>query len=78
MLSAKEANIKTLNNIKECTTEELSKLENQIDNAIKNGKFSISNNGYLSFIAKQRLEDLGYKVETGSQYNEHYYSISWK
>lgn len=78
MLSASEANQKTRNNIKKCLTKELSELEKQIDEAISNGKFSISNDGYLQSETKDRLEELGYKVSTGSQYNESYYSISWK
>ena len=78
MLSASEANQKTRNNIKKCLTKELSELEKQIDEAISNGEFSISNNGYLQSETKDRLEELGYKVSTGNQYNELYYSISWK
>lgn len=77
MLSACEANKKTLNNIRECTTEELSKLEKQINQAISNGKFSISNDGCLQPETTLRLQDLGYKITTGNQYNEQYYCISW-
>ena len=78
MLTASEANKKTKEIIKECLTEELSKLEEQINKAIENGKFSISNDGYLQSETTERLKELGYKVETGSQYNESYYIISWK
>ena len=77
MLSAKEAYTKTLNNISECVTEELFKLENQIIDAIKKGKFFISSNGFIQVETKRKLEDLGYKVAVGSQYNEPYYIISW-
>ena len=77
MLSASEAKKKTLNNIKECTTKELSMLEKQINQAISNGKFAISNDGCLQSETKERLTELGYKVITGSQRNEYYYSISW-
>lgn len=78
MLSASEARTKTQNNINDCTTKELAKLEEQMANAILEGKFSISNDGCLQFSTRQRLEELGYKVTTGSQYNEPYYSISWQ
>ena len=78
MLSACEANKKTLNNIKKCVTEELSKINEQINQAISNGKFSISNDGYLQPETTQRLQELGYKITTGNQYNESYYCISWK
>ena len=77
MLSAKEAYKKTSNNIKECVIEELYMLENQITDAIIKGKFFISSNGFLQVETKRRLEDLGYKVAVGSQYNEPYYIISW-
>ena len=40
--------------------------------------FSISDDGYLQPETTQRLEELGYNVQTGSQYNEQYWSISWK
>ena len=77
MLSAKDANTKTFNNISKCVTEELFKLENQINDAIKSGKFYVSSTGFIQIETKKRLEDLGYNVSVGSQYNEPYYIISW-
>ena len=77
MLLAKNANKKTLNNISKCVTEELIILENQINDAIKLGKFYISCTGFLQVETKKRLEELGYDVSVGSQYNEPYYIISW-
>ena len=77
MLLAKDANKKTLNNISKCVTEELIILENQINDAIKLGKFYISCTGFLQVETKKRLEDLGYNVSVGSQYNEPYYIINW-
>ena len=77
MISAKDANTKTLNNITKCITEELFKLENQINDAIKIGKFYISSSGFLQIETKKTLEELGYNVSVGSQYNEPYYIISW-
>lgn len=77
MLSASEAKAKTQNNIDSCVTQELNKLDKQISEAISNGKFSICNDGILQHTTQERLESLGYKVETGSQYNESYYSVSW-
>ena len=78
MLSASEARTKTQNNINDCAAKELAKLEEQISNAILEGKFSISNDGSLQLSTRQKLEKLGYKVTTGSQYNEPYYNISWQ
>ena len=77
MLLAKDANKKTLNNISKCVTEELIILENQINDAIKLGKFYISCTGFLQVETKKRFEDLGYNVSVGSQYNEPYYIINW-
>ncbi len=77
MISAIEARKKTENNINNCVTKELSEIMEKINKAITNGKFSISNDGYLETETEQRLEELGYKIKTGSQYNESYYSVSW-
>ena len=46
--------------------------------AIADGKFSISEDGCLKPETRKKLEELGYKIETGNQYNESYYSISWR
>lgn len=78
LLAATEARSKTDEHIQKCLTTELHKLSEQITNAIAEGKYSITNDGYLQRETRQRLEELGYKVETGSQYNESYYSVSWK
>lgn len=77
MVSANEAKRRTQNNVNICVTQELNKLEEQISNAIANGEFFISNNGTLQKETRSRLESLGYKIETGSQYNEAYYSVNW-
>ena len=78
LLSASESHKKTVDNIKNCSTKELAEISKRISDAIANGKFSISDDGYLQYETTQRLEELGYKVQTGSQYNEQYWSISWK
>lgn len=78
LLSASEAHKKTTDNIKDCSTKELAEISNKISDAITNGKFSINGDGYLQYETIQRLEELGYKVQTGSQYNEDHWNISWK
>ena len=78
ILSASEAHKKTKDNIKNCCTKELEEISKRISDAIADGKFSISGNGCLQYETTQRLEELSYKVQTGSQYNEQYWSISWK
>lgn len=78
LLSASESHKKTVDNIKNCSTKELAEISKRISDAIANGKFSISDDGCLQYETIQRLEELGYKVQTGNQYNEQYWSISWK
>ena len=75
--SASEANNMTNNAINSCTTQQLAKLSKLIRDAIADGKFSISEDVSLKPETRKKLEELGYKVETGTQYNEPYYSISW-
>lgn len=78
LLSASEAHKKTVDNIKNCSTKELAEISKKISDAIAHGKFSISGDGCLQYETIQRLKELNYKVQTGSQYNEQYWSISWK
>lgn len=78
LLSASEAHKKTIDNIKNCSTKELAEISKRISDAIANGKFSISGDGCFHYETKQRLEELSYKVQTGSQYNEQYWTISWE
>jgi len=76
--SASEANKMTKNTIDSCTTQQLAELSKLIRDAIADGKFSISEDGCLKPETRKKLEKLGYKIETGNQYNESYYSISWR
>ena len=75
---AHEANNMTKHVIDSYTTQQLTELSKLIRDAIADGKFSISKDGCLKPKTRKKLEELGYKVETGSQYNESYYSISWR
>lgn len=76
--SASEANKMTNNTIDSHATQQLVELSKLIRDAIADGKFSISKDGCLKPETRKKLEELGYKVETGTQYNESYYSISWR
>lgn len=76
--SASEANKMTNHAIDSCTTQQLAELFKLIRDAIADGKFSISEDGCLKPETRKKLEELGYKVETGTKYNESYYSISWR
>lgn len=75
LLSASEAHKNTVNNIK---TKELKEISKRIRDAINDGEFSINGDGCLQYETTQRLEELNYKVQTGRQYNEQYWSISWE
>ena len=76
--SASEANKMANHVIDNCTTQQLAELSKLIRDAIADGKFSISEDGCLKPETRKKLEELWYKVETGNQYNESYYSISWR
>lgn len=75
---ASEANKMANNVIDNHTTQQLAELSKLIRDAIADGKFSISKDGCLKPEIRKKLEELGYKVETSTQYNEPYYSISWR
>ena len=76
--SASEANKMTNNAIDSYTTQQLAELSKLIRAAVADGKFSINKDGCLKPEIRKKLEGLGYKVETGNQYNESYYNISWR
>lgn len=76
--SASEANKMTNNAIDSYTTQQLAELSKLIRDAIADGKFSINEDGCLKPETQKKLEELGYKIETGNQYNEPYYCISWR
>ena len=76
MIIAEEARKQTLKNIENGTTEALKEISEKISNAIQAGKFFIIVDK-LSHNAQKQLEYLGYTIDSGSQYNEMYYKISW-
>ena len=78
MITAAEANKQTRENIENFATEELKRVKEMIEESIADGCFYFTHDGYLSETAKNRLRSLGYKVTTGTQYNECYYTVSWK
>lgn len=76
--SALEANKMTNRVIDNCAEQQLAEISKLIKAAITDGQFSISEDGSLKPEPRKKLEELGYKVETGIQCNESYYSISWR
>lgn len=73
--SASEAN-KMTNHV--IFGDQLEDIGEEIRKTIKEGKFFISDTGYLESETRKKLNELGYKIETGSKYNESYYIISWE
>ena len=77
MITANEARILAQEYLDINTNIELGIIEEQIRNAVDAGRFYISSDGSLSLYCKGKLESMGYKVETGTQYNEPWYCIKW-
>jgi hypothetical protein len=78
MISAEEARKETTKNLETFSTVELEDVEKKIREAIKQGNYSISDDGRLSEQSRKALENAGFKVNMGNQYNEPYYSINWR
>ena len=77
MIFAKDARRQAVEVVTAHQTEELSKVDKLIREAISKGRFECYYNGHISKIAKEELVGFGYSVETGSQYNEYYTTIKW-
>jgi hypothetical protein len=77
MLTAQEARQRTTDKEKHLVSVEMKMVEELIENAIEDCKYYISQDGSLSQICRNQLEALGYKVETGTQYNQPWYCIKW-
>lgn len=58
--------------------QEWEDLEKIIQANAKNGYYYHNYTGHIQPENRKKLEKLGYKVETGSQYNESYVNISWR
>lgn len=78
LLSAEESRKRADKKTNEALTKELQEVATKINTASREGKYSYSEDRCLTSEIRTRLEALGYKVEVGSQYNQSYYSISWK
>nr|DAH56341.1 MAG TPA: hypothetical protein [Caudoviricetes sp.] len=78
ILSAKEARMLTEKYMEETITSQLGEIGAKIAYAAKNGDESVTLEGTLNKNVREKLEKiLEYKIETGTQYNESYYTISW-
>ena len=77
MISAKEARKQSEQNKQNILNKEMTIIEEEINNEISQGNNNVYINGSISSDARQMLEQLGYDVKCGSQYNESYTNIEW-
>ena len=77
MISAKEARKQSEQNKQDILNKEMAIIEEEINNEISQGNNNVYIDGSISSDARQMLEQLGYDVKCGSQYNESYVNIKW-
>ncbi len=78
IFTASEANRKTKVAIKNNTDNELSYILSEVEKTVCKGKFAVNISGILDPSLRSKLEELGYKIKVGFQYNDPYYTISWE
>lgn len=78
MITAAEARTNTKKCIDEKIDREIKHIEEIVNNAMMQGKYSITENGTLLNQTVKTLKDLGYEVSRGCFRNEQSYSISWR
>lgn len=78
LMSAKQAYEATQKNVKAKDERVFNAVQAKIEDAINDGRFDISEDGILPVNVRKKLENLGYKVNFGSQYGDPYYSVSRK
>ena len=77
MISAKEARKQSEQNKQNILNKEMAIIEEKINNEISQGNNNVYIDGSVSLNARQMLEQLGYDVKCGSQYNGSYVNIKW-
>ena len=77
MISAKEARKQSEQNKQNILNKEMAIIEEKINNEISQGNNNVYIDGSVSLNARQMLEQLGYDVKCGGQYNESYTNIKW-
>lgn len=77
MITAKEARLRSDTTKEKLFNSELNNIQNEIEKAISEGKRYCYYYSKITLDIKQQLENLGYYVETYTQYNEINYKISW-
>ena len=68
----------TEQSIDNLTSQKMVEINSEIRTAIDKGEFSISGDGTLTTTVIEKLRNMGYKVKNDSQYNESFWSISWR
>lgn len=78
MINATEARLRSDASKEKLFNSELNNIRNKIKKAISEGKRYCYYFGKIIHLdIKQQLENLGYHVETRTQYNETSYQINW-
>ncbi len=77
MINATEARLRSNITKEKLFDSELNNIQNKIKEAILEGKCYCYYYSKITSDIKQQLENLGYYVETSTQYNETCYKISW-
>jgi hypothetical protein len=78
MIASGKDKEKALNAVSIRWREEFKEIEKCIEDSASSGAFYVSKSGSIHPRMKRLLEDLGYKVKIGLQYNKPYYTINWK
>ena len=78
LLSAEESRKRADEAVDNDIKKQLQEIATEINAASKEGKYSYSKDDCLKPKIREKLEELGYELEVGSQYNQSWYSISWK
>lgn len=78
LMTAKEAKSATQETIHDKSMKMLQRIEERINDAIKDGEFYIEGCCDLPYDVAKKLKELGYKTKTGIKNNTRYYRVSWK
>ena len=75
--SAEEMRVKSKLVMSKETREDLRQILKGIEATAARGERTLNKDGVLSRQVRSKLEELGYEIEIGNQYNESYYVIKW-
>ncbi len=78
MIDAREARKRAQDNLASNAAKELSLIETLISDAVSKGAYFITYGGPMQARVREKLDELGYKVEIDSQYNDVCFIVSWE